>query len=197
MIALATQRLNVWRLSNTGVVETRLQGMCWRKKVDFRGDGIMFVFYPRLPHMCFFWMLLLHMVFSTPIHEILSPLKHSLSPTTLLPGVQYNQLASVFGARGYHAASVEELKTHLATMMKYTKSLPQLLNVEILPSSMRKAQVSTCLKFCSGVTREVLPCPNYTPLVYRWLIESLSIQWQYFYSNTQLQLFSLRTKSMI
>ena len=65
----------------------------------------------------------------------------SLPPTSLLPGVQYSQLATVFGAIGYHAASIQELRQHLTEILAYKGTLPQLLNVEILPSSLRKPQV--------------------------------------------------------
>ena len=66
---------------------------------------------------------------------------HSLPPTSLLPGVQYSQLAAVFGAIGYHAASIQELWQHFTEILAYKGTLPQLLNVEILPSSLRKPQV--------------------------------------------------------
>ena len=67
---------------------------------------------------------------------------YSLPPTSLLPGISYEKLAAVFGAKGYQATSVKELKNCLVEMLNYSGSLPQLLNVEILPSSLRKPQVS-------------------------------------------------------
>ena len=70
-------------------------------------------------------------------------LLYSLPPTTLLPGIEYSQLAAVFGAKGYHATSTQELHQHLVEILAYDGSLPQLLNVEILPSSMRKPQVGS------------------------------------------------------
>ena len=69
-------------------------------------------------------------------------MQHSLPPTALLPGIQYDKLAAAIGAKGYHATSKEELKQCLMEMLDYTGSLPLLLNVEILPSSRRKSQVS-------------------------------------------------------
>ena len=68
-------------------------------------------------------------------------LLYSLPPTSLLPGVQYSQMAAVFGAQGYHATSIQELQQYLAEILAYKGTLPQLLNVEILPSSLRKPQV--------------------------------------------------------
>ena len=71
---------------------------------------------------------------------------YSLPPTSLLPGVQYSQLAAVFGAKGYHATSIQELQQCLVEMLAYKGTLPQLLNVEILPSSLRKPQVSRAVE---------------------------------------------------
>ena len=66
---------------------------------------------------------------------------YSLPPTSLLPGVKYSQMAAMFGAKGYHATSVHELQQHLGEILAYRGTLPQLLNVAILPSSLRKPQV--------------------------------------------------------
>lgn len=66
----------------------------------------------------------------------------SLPPTSLLPGTRYDRLAAAFGAKGYHATSTQELQKHLVEVLAYKESLPQILNVEILPSSLRKPQVS-------------------------------------------------------
>ena len=52
-------------------------------------------------------------------------------------------MAGCFGAMGYSAGSHDELRHALDTIQRHMGTGPYLLNVEICPTSQRRAQVSS------------------------------------------------------
>ena len=76
------------------------------------------------------------MIVTTLIHA------HRIPPTSLLPGVRYDQVAKGLGGGGHSVSTPDELKSILATVLsEKDRKLPYLINVEISPYSSRRAQV--------------------------------------------------------
>ena len=67
---------------------------------------------------------------------------HRIPPTSFLPGVSYDQVAKGLGGGGSSVSTPDELKSALAMVLSQKeRKLPHLINVEINPSSSRRAQV--------------------------------------------------------
>ena len=65
----------------------------------------------------------------------------SVPPTSLLYGTRYDKIASAFGARGYGAKTIPELDQALCEVFNEESKGPVIINVEVHPTSSRKAQV--------------------------------------------------------
>ena len=69
---------------------------------------------------------------------------HRIPPTSLLPGVRYDQVAEGLGGRGHSVSTPDELKSVMAAVVsEKDRKLPYLINIEISPYSSRRAQVYT------------------------------------------------------
>ena len=65
-----------------------------------------------------------------------------IPPTSLGQKIRYDKMAECFGAVGYSAATHDDLRQALDTIQHHMGTGPYLLNVEICPTSQRRAQVS-------------------------------------------------------
>ena len=72
---------------------------------------------------------------------------YSIPPTSLLPDVHYEKLATAFLADGYYASTPQQLHRALTKAFTPNRSVPVVINVEISPRSSRKAQVK-CVLLC-------------------------------------------------